>query len=693
MEIGTRTEYHKKIKWWRQALRVGLFSIVGKMAITVAILAYVYQLGAPSLSVPETTVIYSADGEVIGEHHQGQNRHWIPIDEMGDTVLDATVAIEDRKFYDHHGFDVLRIGRAAMTNVLAGSKLQGASTITQQYARNLYLSHDKTWVRKLNEAVYSLRLEMHYSKGEIIEGYLNTIYYGHGAYGIEAAANLYFNKHAEDLSIAEAAMLAGIPKGPGLYSPFINPERAEERQAVVLHAMADDGKITETQLQEAMNETLELSHQEDVQGKRMAPYFQDAVQTWLTDELELDPAVINSGGLEIQTTLDVKTQQVAEDWIAKEMDGEEELQVAFVSMDPRNGHVKALVGGRDYRESSFNRATQARRHAGSTLKPFLYYAALENGFRPGTMLKSEETTFKYDDGRKTYTPKNFNHQYQDDYMTMLQALAVSDNIYAMKTHFLLGFDKLVETAARFGIESPLKEVPATALGAADVGVLELTNAYSPFANGGYKMKPQLVTKVIDRNGDILFEADSQGRKAIDPSLAFIMTDLMHGMFEQELEATAAGAAVTGRSLMHLLNRPVAGKSGSTSFDSWMIGYTPQLLTGVWVGNDEQKALSGPESAHSKRIWAQFTEQALSDELMLPFHEPSNVVAVDINPLNGKLATEHCPIQRKTYFLRGTEPTEYCTDHLGDNDPQRSIIEEDDPEERTRLMDRFFEWFD
>ncbi|WP_026691633.1 transglycosylase domain-containing protein [Alteribacter aurantiacus] len=693
MEIRTRSEQRKKNKSIRQLIRLGLFSMVSKMVVTAILLGYVYQLGAPSLSVPETTVIYSADGEVIGEQHEGQNRHWISLDEMGDHIKRATVAIEDRKFYDHHGFDMLRIGRAALTNVTAGSKLQGASTITQQYARNLYLTHDKTWVRKLNEAMYALRLEMHYTKEEILEGYLNTIYYGHGAYGIEAAANFYFGKPASSLSVSEAALLAGIPKGPGLYSPHNNPTQSYARQKLVLQAMLDTESITNKEYEQALNETVEPDAFRDFQGKRTAPYFQDAVQSFLENELGMDAATIHSSGLAIHTTLDRQQQQIAEEWIEKEMAGPYDLQVAFVAMNPANGHVQAMVGGRDYQESSFNRATQAKRQAGSTMKPLLYYAALEEGFRPNTQFKVEATDFVYDDGRKTYSPKNFNDRYADDNVTMMQALAVSDNIYAMKTHFLLGFDTLVNTVKRFGIDSPVSANPSLALGAADVSVIEMTNAYSPFANGGYGVDPTLVTRVVDRNGNDLYVADSHSERIIDPAYAFIMTDMMHGMFEMGLNDPRSGTAVTGRSLIHLLDRPIAGKSGSTSHDSWMIGYTPQLLTGVWVGNDQQLSnlpSSNEWGLYSKRIWAQFMREALADDLILPFEQPPNVTSVVINPINGKLATDACPVQRTSYFLQGTEPTEYCTDHLDGQSGKKSEPIEQEP---TRFIDRFFKWFD
>ncbi|SDZ44496.1 penicillin-binding protein, 1A family [Evansella caseinilytica] len=692
MEITTRRAYRKRKRIWKRIIRAFvLFGIIALGCIG-AVIAYAYQMEPPSLSVAETTVIYSADGEVIGEFYDGQYRHWIPLEQMGDAIVEATLAVEDRRFYEHYGFDFFRIGGAVITNLKTNSMAQGASTITQQYARNLFLNHEKTWSRKWNEAFFAMRLELHYSKHDILEGYLNTIYYGHGAYGIEAAANIYFQKNAEDLTKAEAALLAGIPKGPSYYSPFVDMENAKQRQEVVLQTMEDAGYITSSERAVLADEPLHFSQDDKVEAKKTAPYFQDTVMEWLEEELKIDRDILETGGLEIHTTLDSRLQQIADKWIAEQITPDNELQAAFVAMNPQTGEVKAMIGGTNYEESPFNRATKARRQPGSTMKPFLYYAALEQGLRPNSMLKSEETTFLYDNGSKEYEPKNFGGYYADDYITMLEALAVSDNIYAMKTHFLLGFDKLVETAKRFGIESPLSAVPALALGASDVGILEMTNSYSAFANGGYQVTPHFVSKIIDRDGKILFEADFEKTPAVDPGLTAVMTDIMKAMFEPELNEESY-TVVTGGSVADYFDRPVAGKSGSTPYDSWMIGFTPQLLTGVWAGFDQDKTLDRVDNQHSKIIWARFMEEALQDELKLEFPVPDNVVEVVINPYNGKLATEDCTVKRPTLFIEGTEPTEYCTVH-----PEGASEEDWDPlqmpeeEKKEKWMDRIFDWF-
>ncbi|ADU32353.1 transglycosylase domain-containing protein [Evansella cellulosilytica] len=695
MEVLTRTAIRKRKRRWRRLFKLSILLLTISLCAVAAVVTYAYQLEPPSLSVQETSVLYSANEEVIGEFHQGQNRHWIPLENMGDAIVEATLAIEDRRFYDHQGFDFFRIGGAVVTNVRSNSMAQGASTITQQYARNLFLTHDKTWTRKMDEAFYALRLELHYTKSEILEGYLNTIYYGHGAYGIEAAANLYFQKNAEDLTIAEAAMLAGIPKGPNIYSPFINEDRAKGRQETVLFTMEEAGFITSEERQSYVNEELSYAVDDDIEANVVAPYFQETVLNWLRNDLGIDSSVLESGGLEIHTTLDTSMQKIAERLVKEELGGQDHLQTGFVAIDPQTGEVKSLVGGVDYDKSSFNRVTQAARQPGSTLKPHLYYAALENGMRPNSMLKSEATEFHYDNTE--YPVTNFD-AYAEDYVTMLEALAVSDNIFAVKTHFLLGLDQLVDTAARFGISTPLPELPSVALGSRAINILEMVNSYSAYANGGSVVEPHFVRKVVDRDGNILFEAENEKEQVFNPDLIAVMNNMMEAMFEPEL-SEGRYARVTGASLAQFLDRPTAGKSGSTEFDSWMIGYNPQIVTGVWVGNDDNERLNSNngEYTHARAIWGQFMKEAMAGEEIIDFEVPDNVVEVDINPHTGLLATESCPISRPTLFYAGTEPTEYCYEHIEgaeEENPERKFDEHQktEDEKREKFLDKIFDWF-
>ncbi|MFC0471665.1 penicillin-binding protein 1A [Halalkalibacter kiskunsagensis] len=687
MEVVINRRVRRRRRLVRLFFRLLLLSLVLAAGSAVALLSYTKMQGPPPLNVAQTTIFYGVDNSPIGQHHQGENRHWVSLSAIDSDVIDATISIEDRRFYRHLGFDVNRIGGAVVANLRAGSMAQGASTLTQQYARNLYLSHDKTWKRKWNELLYALRLEMNYDKDQILEGYLNTVYYGHGAYGIEAAARHYFGKSANNLTLAEASMLSGIPKGPSYYSPLFDLERAKQRQAVVLQSMVTNGVLNQVEADEAHAEPLDFVYDELESPSTVGPYFQDAVERILAEDVGIDPALFEAGGLKVYTTLDPKMQKEAEYWVEREMP-DTNLQTALVAMDPRTGDVKALVGGKDYVESPFNRAIQSRRQPGSSFKPFLYYAALENGYTPASTLLSEPTTFQVDDGRDRWTPSNFNDNYANDFITLLQAMAFSDNIYAVKTHLYLGTDKAGELAQRVGVESPLGTRPSLALGTSNVGIAELARAYSAFANGGKKVEPRFIRKVVDADGDVLYESEPELLQVLDPKLAYITTDLMKGMFDPYLNAHTS---VTGRSVAHLINRPVAGKSGSTDWDSWMVGYTPQLVTSVWVGYDSELKLNhATEGQHAKNIWANFTEHALKDQPALDFPKPEGIVEVKMNPANGLLATEDCPTHRVTYFVEGTEPTQECPKPAANGEEVEAIDE--DSHEKERFIDRFFKWF-
>ncbi|MFC7371589.1 transglycosylase domain-containing protein [Fictibacillus iocasae] len=634
---------------------------VGAMFVSFAGLLLLAKLmGPPALLVPQTTVLHARDGSVIGEiHNSGQNRYWVPLKKIDKDIINATLSIEDKSFYDHIGFDFKRIAGAVLADIKAGSKVQGASTISQQYARNLFLTHDKTWRRKLQEAFYTLRLEMNYSKKEILEGYLNTIYYGHGAYGIQSAAHYYYGKNAENLTLAEASMLAGIPKGPSYYSPVAHYHRAKDRQAVILTAMKEDGHVNAKEKTIAKRTHLSFQRIKEEQKPKIAPYFQDAVLAVLKKEMKVNPETLRFGGLHIYTTLDAGMQQIAEEAMNGKIRGKEELQAALVAMDPRNGDVRAMIGGRDYSKSPFNRAVQAKRAPGSTFKPFLYYAALENGYTPSTSLKSEPTAFAMGDGNKDYEPQNFKDKYANDFITMSQAIAMSDNIYAVKTNLFLGPDKLVKSAKKFGIHSPLDKIPSLALGSKGVGVMEMTNAYNLFANGGEQVKPVFITKITDRDGAVLYEHEYEKKQVLNKENTFVLTDMLSGMFDDRL---GTYTNVTGSSINQHITRPMAGKSGSTPADSWMIGFTPQLTTSVWVGYDKGEKLGKTDTGYSKRVWVEFMENALYGEPAMSFKQPDGVKAVTVNPSNGKLATDSCPVTRVSYYVKDTEPTEYCDEH-------------------------------
>ncbi|OEH93242.1 transglycosylase domain-containing protein [Bacillus solimangrovi] len=673
MEIITE-RIQRSWKWIRALLFIAILIIISLMLVIFSAFIYGVVQGPPPLNVSQTSVFYANDGTVIGESHYGEERYWVELEEISPHVIDATLSVEDRKFFKHFGFDLKRIAGAAIADIKAGAKVQGASTITQQYARNLYLSHEKTWTRKLNEALYTIRLETNYSKDEILEGYLNTIYYGNGMYGIEAAAKHYFNKSALDLSLSEASLLAGIPKAPSHYSPFLNYENSKKRQAVVLNAMVAQELLSIEDAQAAMNESI-IFNKNETTAIGIAPYFQDIVRKTLQDELNFDEQTLAQGGLRVHTTLDPFMQQAAEKSFEQIIREDSNIQASLIAMDPYSGAVKALVGGRSYEESPYNRAVQAIRMPGSTFKPILFYNAIDNGFTPSTVMRSEPMTFRYDEGKATYTPSNYNNYYANDFITLAQAIALSDNIYAVKAHMFLGPEKLVDTAKEIGISSDLLAVPSLALGTSSVKLIEMAQAYSHFANNGKQVQPIFIQKITDYNGKILFENEMPEQKQIlNEAATYVTTQLMTGMFDPSLNDYTT---VTGRDIRHSLTRPYAGKSGTTETDSWMVGFSPQLTTAVWIGYDKGKEITSPrEKQYSKYIWAQFMEDAHTGMPVHSFKKPKTVVGKYINPDNGKLATESCPNKRFVYYLEGTEPTQYCNEHLHEDlDAQPEVPEQ------------------
>ncbi|QTN00903.1 PBP1A family penicillin-binding protein [Sediminibacillus dalangtanensis] len=672
--------------------RVILSVLLAGSAVVLAVVA-IYStalvLGPPPLSKGGNTIYYSDEEKVIGEEHGPESRYWVSLDEMSPMLIKAALTTEDKRFYSHHGLDVKRILSAAWNDLQALSKVQGASTITQQLARNLYLSHEKTWARKLKEAFYAIRLEMFYDKKEILEGYLNTIYYGHGAYGVEAASRYFFDKSAKQLDLAEAALLTGIPKGPSYYSPYRHLDNAKNRQEQILGSLEQSGLISEDEQYLAARQTIQLTEHADEAENKTAPYFLDTVLAELQDILDMDAEAIRSGGYQVYTTLNLEQQQQMEEAVNKSISDSSELQVGAVAQNPKNGAVKAMVGGRNYADSQYNRVTQAKRMPGSSFKPFLYYAALENGYTPVTSLLSKPTSFELEDGT-VYQPSNYNGYYANEPITLAQALALSDNVYAVKTNLFLGPKELVETAKKFGIEEDFEAVPSLALGTGAVTVNEMAAAYGMLANGGKSVEPFTIKKVTDSHGKVLYAREKQDSSPVlDPVSTFILTDLMTGMFDESLNGYMR---VTGASIADGLTRSYSGKSGTTKTDNWMVGFSPDLVTSVWTGFDENKPVENTNDLQAaKSIWAGFMEKAHAD---LPFHAfpvPDGVVGAYVDPVSGELATPYCDQHRLMYFAKGTEPTSYCSLHHDEtNENQEQLPEEEDGEQDSGWK-RWFKW--
>jgi 1A family penicillin-binding protein len=659
MEIGNMT-VKRFIRWMSISFIIVVAISFAAVILGLGGLIYLRSQPLPPYQIQETTMLYDIHGNILDVVHQGQNRLYVSIDEVPLSLLQAFVAIEDQRFFQHQGIDFRRLAGAILVNLKTQSKAEGASTITQQLARNLYLNHDKTWQRKIKEAIYTLQLEMNYSKTHILERYINQIYFGHSTYGVQAASRLFFNKQIEQLTLAESALLAGIPKGPLFYSPWLNEANAFGRQALILRLMQEQGYITEGELQRALEEEVIINDPDSyrLQQAAVAPYFRDYVKRLAIQRYGIDEQLFDRGGLRIITTLDADMQRIAEEKAASIMPEDRPLQIALMAMDPRSGHIKAFIGGKDYAVSQFNRIF-AERQPGSSIKPLLYYAALEHGFTPITLMKSEPTTFIYDEGRAEYSPRNFNDRYPHDYITLEQAIARSDNIYAVKTLMFLGEQTLVNTLHRFGLSRSFSALPSLALGAQNISLFEMVQAYGVLAYEGARTAPVAILRIEDREGKVLVSTERESTQVLDQAYTFILNRMLRSVFEP---------GGTGHRLQHILQRPVAGKTGSTDTDAWMLGYTPQLVTGVWVGYDQGTLINHNNDGRlAGEIWAHFMEEALVDQMPALFPIPPGVIGTYINPESGLLASIHCPVKRLLFFKEGTEPTQYCHEHVPDPD--------------------------
>lgn len=640
---------------FRRLFRLLAFMTLLLLLAAGGLLGYLYQKDLPPVGDDVRSKLLDSRGNVLTTFtSDGRSRDPVQLNQISPLLIQATLAVEDRKFYDHTGFDLKGMARAVLANLEAGERTQGASTLTQQLARNLYLTHEKTWTRKTKEALFTMQLEMKYSKDEILNMYLNEIYYGHGAYGIEAAARMYFGKAAADLNLPESAMLAGIPKGPTYYSPYTHPDNAKKRQEIILSSMAEVGDITPAAAQAAAKQPLSFKPQGEKNTTVIAPYFRDYVRMLAIDTLQFSSDELEQGGLNVYTTLDPDMQKAAEAAVDKGMDGSSELETALVSIDPRTGYIKAMVGGKNYRSNQFNHALATTRQPGSSFKPIMYLTALSSRTMTGlSVFNSQPTLFHYDNNRKTYQPRNFGDKYLGE-INMRQAIAASDNIYAVNTIMKIGADQVAELANKMGIGSPLQPVPSLALGTSPVSPLEMASAFAVIGGGGVKQPATAILKITDSKGNLLYEApQGQGEEVVEPAAAYVLTRLMEGVFE---------SGGTGNRVASILKRPVAGKTGTTDTDGWMVGFTPELSTAVWVGYDKGREIATSDGRRAAPIFAEFTEKALENVPPKIFPIPDGVVSVYINPQSGKLATAACPDKELETFISGTEPTEYCDLH-------------------------------
>ena len=610
-----------------------------------------------------------------------EQRIEIPFERISPTLLKAVLAIEDQRFYDHSGVDLIRVGAAVLRNVQEGRRAEGGSTITQQLARQSFLSRDKTYRRKFKEILLAAHIERAYAKKEILEMYLNKVYLGDGLYGVEAAALGYFSKHATDVNLEEAALLAGLIQSPSSYAPTVNPDRAIARRNLVLQAMLSNGDITRADFERARASRPRLSNAIEFK-ETFGLYFKEQVRKELVERF--GGTRVAQGGLKVYTTFDAELQRAAEKIVEDGIeaiekrrgykhdrrgakDAKEYLQGALVAMDPATGAVRAMVGGRDFGESRFNRAIQAKRQSGSAFKPFVYAAAIESGYSPASVITNLNAPLLTPQG--AWVPEDEHSSASS--MTMRSALRMSSNRAAVQMLNTIGIPNAVSYSQKLNVGTP-PSVPSLALGASEVTLMSLTAAYGAFANAGVVRTPVLIRRVEDSDGKVLYEDPGKAQRAVSEETAFLMASMLSDVVNY---GTAYRARQAGFTL------PAAGKTGTTNeyVDAWFVGFTPHLVTGVWVGFDQPKSIvsNGYGGELAVPIWASFMKTATKGDKPDWFDRPANVIGVNVCRISGKLpnvgcanaasADEYGNVVVKSmiytdYFVKGTQPNSLCPVH-------------------------------
>ena len=700
-----RTKFHipERQRWI-------LFPVITLVSLIIigTILIVILSRNLPSLTELErydpllVTRIYSADGKLLKELYK-QNRIQVPLDRMPENLIHAVIATEDRRFWNHWGLDLRRIVKAAIVDILTMSKQQGAGTITGQLARKLYLTSQKSWTRKIREALTVLQIERTYSKSEILEMYLNHMWFGHGAYGVQAAAQRYFKKNVEDLTTEESALLVGILQRPAKYSPINHPKAALRRRNTVLQCMVSCGYLSQTEADSLGRLGLGIVTKND-ESKTIAPYFCEYVRQLMEKKYGLR---LYTDGLSIYTTLDTRVQACADSavnafmpsldkkirrrilknqsftkWFNPPLETPQEIhaflsdsvlvdslfrvkatpQVALVALDPNNGHILAMIGGRDFNASKFNRAVQAKRQPGSAFKPIVYTTAIDNGYPPDTELLNQPVVLIMPDGTR-WSPQNYDHSTGGP-TTLREALRRSLNLVTVRlVQELVPPKKVVAYAKQFGLTTTIHPYDAVALGSDVVIPIELTSAFSVFANKGVRVEPIAVLRVEDKNGNILEQTIPKRHEVISEQTAYIMTDMLRTVINK-------GTGQAARSRYHFY-RPAGGKTGTTNdfTDAWFIGFTPQITAGVWVGFDDPTMSLGDKqtgAATALPIWAPFMRMVY-DTLKLPlvdFTQPPGIVRLKICSESKKIATDLCPKVWDEVFTKEMAPTDTCDIHRG-----------------------------
>jgi penicillin-binding protein 1A len=604
--------------------------------------------------------VFDANGELLGEFFI-EKREVVSLERIPRVLLDAVVAAEDANFYQHEGLDFLGILRALLKNIQAGGIVQGGSTITQQVVKSLLLTPERSLRRKIREAILAYRLERSLSKDEILYLYLNQIYFGHGAYGVQIASESYFGHDVEKVTLAEAALLAGLPRAPSRYSPARHPEKARERQAYVLQQMRSERMITDEEMKRALEEPLGVTNSRNI-NEDAAPYFVDFVREYLLESYGKEMTFC--GGLQVYTTIDKLEQEAAQEGLnfgvgeygkrhPKEtaQDDAESIQGALLSMDLPSGAVRAMVGGIDHSKSQFNRAIHAKRQPGSAIKPVIYSAALDRGFTPASIVVDSPIVFDDRGLEERWKPKNYSRRFVGP-TTLRDALTNSRNVVTIKVLKEIGVGYAMRYAQRMGIPPPVNEDLSFALGSSESTLLEMVGAYAVFACQGNRPEPLFILRVLDAKGELIEEHEPRTVEVISPQTAYLMTSLLQSVVQE-----GTGKAVRA------LGVPCAGKTGTTNEyrDAWFIGYTPEKIVGVWMGYDQSRNLGAMETGGrvAAPVWLHFMKNGNIRKSGRPFPIPPGIVFANVDTRTGLLATARSPQTRLECFLEGTEPKEYA----------------------------------
>lgn len=577
------------------------------------------------LNLDSSLVIKDAHQQVFFESRYEQDILWTSLDDLPDLLIEGTLAVEDRRFYFHHGYDPIRIIKAVFSNLSSGQIVEGASTITQQVIKNLYLSQEQTFTRKIKELFLAVEAELHFDKDLILETYLNTLYYGHGIYGIAHASEFYFAKTPMELTASEIALLIGIPNSPSNYSPYLNREKSETKQKTVLNVMKSQSLLTEDEYQRAVSSELNLQDFQIQTRSEVHGYYKDAV---MQECKELGVCTGKQDNLIITTYYEPELQNILQNEFDKQL-ADSDLQAAAIIMEPYTFKIQAIQGGTNYYETQYNRALYSKRQSGSTIKPLLYYLALTQGFTPSTCFDSTQTTFQISE-TVSYTPENYRSLYAEMPISLIHAISTSDNIYAIKTHLFLGTDALYNALADFGIKQEEPTV-SMALGTTDFPLIDLAMIYNTFASEGLWQKPAFIEKITDAQGRILYERKDESTRLLNEDETLILSSLLRAPFDIKNVHTA-GPSLLG----YEPYTNVAAKSGSSDWDSLIAGYNPEMTLVIWNGYDENKALTTTQERKiSRTIFKEVFNTVYPQDSPGPWYSLNeHLIAQRVDPITG-----------------------------------------------------------